>query len=37
VRERAVNISIDWLRRKLVKYQLEEAFSTVIYSMGAGI
>ena len=37
VRQKAVNIAADLLRRKLIKYQLEEAMSTVIYSMGAGI
>ena len=37
VRERAVNAGVDWLRRKLVKHKLEEAFSTVVFSMGAGI
>jgi nicotinamide-nucleotide amidase len=37
VRQRAVHTASDWLRRKLLKYQLEEAMSTLIYSMGAGI
>ncbi len=37
IRERAANVGVDWLRRKLVQHMLEEVFSTVVFSMGAGI
>ena len=37
VKARAVNTAIDWLRRKLCKYQMHDTFSTIAYDMGAGI
>ena len=37
VKARAVNTAIDWLRRKITKYQMHDAFSSINYNMGAGI
>ncbi|MBT4224545.1 MAG: CinA family nicotinamide mononucleotide deamidase-related protein [Opitutae bacterium] len=37
VKARAVNAAIDWLRRKINKYQMHDAFSCNRYNMGAGI
>ncbi len=37
VKARGVNTAIDWLRRKLTKYQMHDAFSNLEYFLGAGI
>ncbi len=37
VKARAVNAAVDWLRRKLTKYQMHDAFANIGYGMGSGI